>query len=87
MRRTKAVSGRGLVNISASCASVTIGMRCQSEGLQGARLLKTRKERKEKLDAIGFLWDAKDSKIDRQWLNKCERLFNYYVELGNSNVP
>lgn len=43
-------------------------------------------ERRLRLEAIGFSWDE-PRLIDRRWLEKFERLKNYFQQHGNADVP
>ena len=52
---------------------------------------KTKKERRDKLNSIGFVWSVREagrsSKLDKKWNDKFERLVQYKQEHGDCLVP
>ena len=52
---------------------------------------KTKQERRDKLNSIGFVWSVRErgrsSKWDKRWNDKFERLVQYKQEHGDCLVP
>ena len=58
----------------------------QRQQKKGNRRLEMSREKQEKLESIGFKWDAKID-YDSKWMERYNLLLNYQKKYGNVNIP
>ena len=46
-----------------------------------------KKERLARLDALGFDWDSREIKLEREWTDKFNELLSFKKEYGHCRVP